>query len=78
MKIAQQLDDKAQLNPSWLSGFLIINKEKKVPKEPVQGLCMNYTFKIDSLLHKHIKLIAIENDLPVNEFIARLLEKYYR
>jgi predicted HicB family RNase H-like nuclease len=78
MKIAQQMDDKAQLNPSWIAGFLIINKEKKVPQQPVQGLCMNYTCKIDSLLHKHIKLIAIEHDLPINEFVARLLEKYYK
>lgn len=76
--IAKQLDDNAQLNPRWMSGFLIINMKKKVPDSPAEGLMVNYTCKIDDLLHKHVKLQAIENDLPINEFVARLLVKYYK
>lgn len=78
VKIAQRMDDNAQLNPSFIAGFLIINKDKKVPDSPVTSLCVNYTCKIDDLLHKHVKLKAIDHDLPINEFVARLLEKYYK
>jgi hypothetical protein len=76
--IAHSMDDKARLNPSWIAGFLILNKAKEVDERPVQGLCFNYTFKVDEVLHKDIKLQAIERNLPVNEFVARLLEKYYK
>lgn len=72
------MDDKARLNPSWIAGFLILNKNKPAPENPVKGLTYNYTFKIDEVLHKEIKLLAIENDLPINEFVGRLLEKYYK
>lgn len=76
--IAKSMDDKARLNPSWIAGFLILNKDREVPRDKVRGLCYNYTFKIDEELHKLIKLKAIDKDLPINEFVARLLEKYYK
>jgi hypothetical protein len=76
--IAKSMDDKARLNPSWIAGFLIINLAKPIYEEKVKGLSYNYTFKIDKELHKLIKLKAIEHDLPINEFVARLLEKYYK
>ena len=78
VKIATLMDDRGELNPSFIAGFLIVNKDKKVPDSPTTGLTVNYTCKIDSLLHKHVKLKAIDNDLPINEFVARLLEKYYK
>jgi hypothetical protein len=76
--IAKNMDDKARLNPSWIAGFLILNMNKEVPEDKVKGLTYNYTFKVDEELHKHIKLKSIEHDLPINEFVARLLEKYYK
>jgi hypothetical protein len=76
--IVSSMDDKARLNPSWLAGFIILNKDKEIDERPVKGLCYNYTFKVDEVLHKEVKLIAIEHGLAVNEFVARLLEKYYR
>lgn len=78
VKIATRMEERAELNPSWLAGFLIIHMKKKPSESPVGGLCVNYTCKVDDLLHKHVKLQAIENDLPINEFVARLLDKYYR
>jgi hypothetical protein len=76
--IAHSMDDKGRLNPSWVAGFLILNKAKDVDDRPVKELCFNYTFKVDEVLHKDVKLQAIERNLPVNEFVARLLEKYYK
>jgi hypothetical protein len=76
--IAHHMDDSGRLNPSWIAGFIILNKNKEIDERPVKGLCFNYTFKVDEVLHKDVKLQAIEHNLPVNEFIARLLEKYYK
>lgn len=75
--IAQTLDDRGELNPSFMAEFLLINMDYPV-YDKVEGLCYNYTFKIDSALHKMIKLKAIELDLPINDFVARLLNEYYR
>jgi predicted HicB family RNase H-like nuclease len=72
------MDDKARLNPSWLAGFLILNKDKSPDEKRVTGLSYNYTFKIDETLHREIKLKAIEHDLPMNEFVGRLLTIYYK
>lgn len=74
---AQEMDDNGHFNPSWLTGFLVLNASKKPPQNALRGLCINYTFKVDNDLHKMVKLQAIENDLPINEFVGRLLEKYY-
>lgn len=76
--LASKMDDKGRLNPSWIAGFLILNKGKEVPQEPSKGLMYNYTFKVDNVLHKEIKLLAIEHGLAINELVARLLIKYYK
>ena len=78
LSIASSMDDKARLNPSWIAGFLIVNKNKPIDDERVKGLTYNYTFKVEDELHKHVKLLAIEHGLPLNEFVARLLVKYYK
>jgi hypothetical protein len=78
INIAKSMDDRGELNPSWIAGFLIINMRKELENETVRGLCMNYTFKIDSLLHQHVKEIAKTQGLPLSQFVARLLQKYYK
>lgn len=78
LTVATELDDRAELNPMYLTEFLVtyLNCEEGV-KQPIAELSYNYTFKIDNELHKAVKLKAIEHDLPMNEFIGRLLNKYY-
>lgn len=78
LTVATELDDRAELNPMYLTEFLVtyLNCEEGA-KQPITELSYNYTFKIDSELHKAVKLKAIEQDLPMNEFIGRLLNKYY-
>jgi hypothetical protein len=76
--VAQLMDDNAELNPNWLTGFLVLNYSKQAPAEPLEGLNMNYTFKIDEGLHKAVKIAAIEANLPINEFVGRLLEDHYK
>lgn len=78
LSVAKIMDDKAQLNPVWLSRFIEdFLPHLEVPKQPIQELTFNYTFKIDEFAHKQIKIKAIECDLPMNEMIGRLLANYY-
>jgi hypothetical protein len=76
LRIAQLMDDNAQLNPNWVTGFLVLNYNKTIEERPVE-MTFNYTFKVNDELHKTIKLKAIDHDLPINEFVARLLSTYY-
>ena len=76
---AQDMDDNAQLNPIYLTEFItayIIHADSL--DKPITDLCYNYTFKIDSKLHKTIKLKSLEVDLPMNELVGRLLAKFYQ
>lgn len=75
---AQDMDDNEQLNPTYLSEFITANlSHTDILDMPISELCYNYTFKIDSELHKSIKLKALEVNLPMNELVGRLIDKYY-
>lgn len=75
---AQLMDDNAQLNPTYLTEFItatLIHADSL--DKPISDMCYNYTFKIDDKLHKTIKLKALEVNLPMNDLVGRLIEKYY-
>lgn len=78
VSIAQRMDDNAQLNPVYLTQFIIDNlhQDDSLDK-PISELCYNYTFKIGDDFHKLIKLKAIELELPMNEMVGRMFSKYY-
>lgn len=78
LEVAQHMDDRAQLNPIYLTEFITakLNHADSLDK-PISDLCYNYTFKIDNELHKTIKMKAMEVDLPMNDLVGRLIEKYY-
>lgn len=80
LSIAQQLDDNAQLNPEYLTGFLVshLSYGSTIKNHKLEGLMYNYTFKAPKDLHRMVKLKAIELDLPMNEFAGRLLAYYYK
>ncbi len=77
IEVALKMSDDGTLNPMRLGEILLLNMNNPV-YDQVKGISMNYTFKIDATLHKIIKLKAIELDLPINEFVCRLLNEYYR
>ena len=78
LTVAQRMDDNAQLNPIFLTQFITDNLSYVYSLDkPINELSYNYTFKIDTDLHKSIKLIALEADLPMNELVGRLLAKFY-
>ena len=80
LDIAQDLDDRARLNPEWLTSFILANwpHVDLVMDKPVKGLSSNYAFKVEDDLHKMIKLKAVELDIPMNELLGRLLQQYYK
>ena len=79
LSILKQLDDNGQLNPSYLECFIVAHLHTNEGlNEPVAELSYNYTFKIDSEVHKVVKLKSIELGINMNEYVARLLVAYYR
>lgn len=77
MSIAQAMDDKAQLNPSYVRYIIQRYILSELQDLPIQEFTYNYTFKIDDDLHKSIKLKTIEKGLPMNEFVGRIFSQYY-
>jgi hypothetical protein len=77
LSIAQTMDERAELNPMWLSDFVNDKLYNVVPDKPIQELTYVYTFKINTTTHRQVKLKAIEHNLPMNEFVGRLLAEYY-
>ena len=82
LSIAKEMDDRGQLNPAFISAFIknnlwTVDGNKELDK-PIKEMSYNYTFKIDSDLHKTIKLISIQIGLPMNELVGRLLQAYYK
>lgn len=80
IKVAQAMDNNAELNPSYITSFIVthLNYGKTAQEHEMTGLTYNYTFKVPSDLHKAVKLKSIELNLPMNEFIGRLLDYYYK
>ena len=80
LDIAQDLDDRARLNPQWLTSFIVVNWKYVglVADKPLEGLTSNYSFKVVDELHKTVKFKAVELDLPMNELLGRLLQQYYK
>lgn len=71
-----KLEKDGNFTPRYLSNFIEEHLDQEINTKDSLELCHSYTLKIDPDLHKSIKLKAIEHNLPINEFIARLLRKY--
>ena len=78
LSVAQLMDDNAQLNPEYITSFIVehYNKSDSLD-QPISEICYSYTFKIDDRLHKAIRLQAFELELPMNEMVGRMFSKYY-
>lgn len=77
LKIAQAMDDRAQLNANYMTYFISTYLSKDVPKQPIQELTYNYAFKVDESLHEVVKEKAIDNKIPMNEMLGRLMAAHY-
>jgi hypothetical protein len=77
LTIAQAMDERAQLNPHYLTYFINAYVGKDVPEQPIQELTYNYTFRVEDATHKALKLKSIDINLPMNEIVGRLLAAHY-
>lgn len=80
LKVANSLDERGRLNPSYIISFIVthLSYVNTIKDKPINGLTYNYTMKVNIDLHKAIKMIAVEEDLPINEMVGRLLNYYYK
>lgn len=80
VEIACDMDNRARLNPQWLTTFIMANWSYVglVQDTPIKDLTYNYSFKVPAELHKLIKLQSTEMDIPMNELIGRLLARFYK
>ena len=72
------MDDRAQINPSYFKCFIMDYICLPVPEEPFQEKTLQYIFKVDDKLHRFIKIKAIDNNVPMNDLLGRLLVKHYK
>lgn len=77
LSIAQQLDDKAELNAQSIGRFVASHLNTPLAKIPIQEVTLNYSFKVQDDLHRSIKLKAIDEGLAMNELIGRMFAQFY-
>lgn len=78
LEVAQLMDNNEQLNPVYITQFIVENYNKAINlNQPIGGMCYSYTLKIDDDWHKAIRLQSFELGLPMNEMVGRLFAKYY-
>lgn len=85
MTITQQMDDKSQLNPTWISNFLIIATNEYYNDEFLPfsyGLsekgAFTYTFRADCFVINNVKK-ATERmfNIPITTYTEILFHLYY-
>ena len=76
---AQELDDRAQLNPTFISEFItdylhgaLISGQRSTQ------LPFTYTLKVSNELHKDLKMAALQNDMTMSEYVRQMFQVYYR
>ena len=80
LEIAQDMDDRARLNPHWITSFIVTywSYVSLAKDRPIEGLTYNYAFKVDNDIHKMVKMKAVEFDMPMNELLGRLIQRFYK
>lgn len=75
---AQQLDDRGQLNPTFITAFIqnhlghAFLGERRTTQLP-----FTYTFKVSDELHKAVKMAALNDDLTMSEYVRQMFQVYY-
>lgn len=78
--IGALMDDRGHLNPQYMTEFIvaITSSGSELPTTAIEGSTFNYSFKIDSKIHKTLKMKALEKDISLNEYLGRLVVAYYK
>ena len=75
---AQELNDRAQLNPIFVSNFIkhyvygmFIGEQRSTQ------LSFTYTLKVSNELHKTLKMAALQKDMTMSEYVRQMFQVYY-
>ena len=78
MAVAQHMDDRAELNPSYISAIISESLQDFKKADMPAGLYYGYVLKISDDLHKAIKLAATMNDMSISDFVCQLIITRYK
>ena len=74
----QELNDRAQLNPSFIGDFITRYLHAGQPRCRSTQLAFTYTLKVSNELHKSLKMAALQKDLTMSEYVRQMFQVYYR
>ena len=73
----QELVDRAQLNPTFVSEFITRYLHAGQPRCRSTQLPFTYTLKVTNELHKALKMAALQNDMTMSEYVRQMFQVYY-
>ena len=74
---AQELEDRGQLNPKFVSEFITHYLHAGQPRYRSTQLPFTYTLKVSNELHKALKMAALQNDMTMSEYVRQMFQVYY-
>ena len=75
---AQELDDRAQLNPTFIGEFITRHLyDAFIGERRSTQLPFTYTLKVSIELHKALKMAALQNDMTMSEYVRQMFQVYY-
>ena len=74
---AQELDERAQLNPSFIADFITRYLHAGQPLCRSTQLPFTYTLKVTNELHKALKMAALQEEMTMSEYVRQMFQAYY-
>ena len=75
---AQELDDRSQLNPTFISEFIAHYLHGMfIGEQRSTQLPFTYTLKVSNELHKGLKMAALQKDMTMSEYVRQMFQVYY-
>ena len=73
----QELDDRVQLNPTFIGEFITRHLHDDFIGGRSTQLTFTYTLKVSNELHKALKMTALQNDMTMSEYVRQMFQFYY-
>ena len=75
---AEELDDRAQLNPTFIGEFITRHLlDDFIWERRSTQLPFTYTLKVSNELHKALKMAALQEDMTMSEYVRQMFQAYY-
>ena len=74
----QELEDRAQLNPTFVSEFITRHLNAAFIGEQLSTqLPFTYTLKVSNELRKALKMAALQKDITMSDYVRQMFQVYY-